>query len=363
MLTSDCRCKTLDTSADGYARSEYSGCGFLSLLERASSIPKALVRGWTVNQDGRSSSLTSPNGPAQLEMLQDALAFARLSAESLSMLGMHGTGTALGDPIEIGSIGACVGRSSTSAQYPIIIMASKSFHGHAEAASGSISMWAALECSTVSYHTGILHLRRMNPYCCNHFGESRLAASRSKGALLKKGTIGISAFAFQGTNAFGLLQPHYEQTTIHDHASTIFLLKIHDSLRYLSPWPYWCRTCKENITFLALPGRSFVAETMDHKATHSSLFPAAGLCEAFDAALLQTMSEKQANYAPSLLTRVSFLRPLLLLLLSSVKFCDTATGKISGSDENLRKKKKKVKKKGEERLMTEMVLLRKRGAF
>lgn len=57
-------------------------------------------------QDGRSSSLTAPNGPSQQSVIRGALAEADLAAEQVTGLEMHGTGTALGDPIETGAISA-----------------------------------------------------------------------------------------------------------------------------------------------------------------------------------------------------------------------------------------------------------------
>jgi acyl transferase domain-containing protein len=113
MLAPDGRCKTLDVAADGYARAE--AC-VVHLLERMESLlgtsetaapgrrPAAVILGSCVNQDGRSSSLTAPNGPAQQEAVRSALRAAGGDAGAApAVLEMHGTGTALGDPIEVGA--------------------------------------------------------------------------------------------------------------------------------------------------------------------------------------------------------------------------------------------------------------------
>ena len=100
MLSSEGRCKTLDASADGYVRAE--ACGVL-LLERLDfgqghhrTMPPpgvlALLAGTAVNQDGRSSSLTAPNGPAQQRVIRDAIGAAGVMSHAIKILQMHGTG-------------------------------------------------------------------------------------------------------------------------------------------------------------------------------------------------------------------------------------------------------------------------------
>ena len=98
------RCHTLDARADGYARGE--ACGAVALC---GSVADALgLLGSAVRQDGRSASLTAPNGQAQQGLLVAALADADTAAAALALSEAHGTGTALGDPIEVGSLAAAV---------------------------------------------------------------------------------------------------------------------------------------------------------------------------------------------------------------------------------------------------------------
>lgn len=108
MLAVDGRCKALDGAADGYMRGE--AC-VVHLLEtcievgdaRLQPAAAAIVHGTAVNQDGRSSSLTAPNGPSQQAAVRAALQVGGISAPDICALEMHGTGTALGDPIEVGA--------------------------------------------------------------------------------------------------------------------------------------------------------------------------------------------------------------------------------------------------------------------
>ena len=101
MLSPEGRCKTLDNAADGYVRAE--ACVTFHIAEaEAIGVEATLVNACKVNQDGRSSSLTAPNGPSQQDVMQRVLREGQCLPEDVSILQMHGTGTALGDPIEIG---------------------------------------------------------------------------------------------------------------------------------------------------------------------------------------------------------------------------------------------------------------------
>jgi len=108
MVCADGRCKTFDARANGYSRGE--GCGMVALehLPTSTSLSESSVIGVFlsagVNQDGRSSTLTAPNGPAQQRLMVDACREAGLGAGAVRYVECHGTGTALGDPIEVSAL-------------------------------------------------------------------------------------------------------------------------------------------------------------------------------------------------------------------------------------------------------------------
>jgi len=138
MLAPDGRCKTFDSSADGYSRSE--GCGMV-VLKRLSDARRdnnrilALVRGTAVRQDGESGGLTVPNGTAQEAVMRAALSRSMLRPEDIQYVEAHGTGTALGDPIEMGAISAIFAKSH-SHDRPLVVGSVKTNIGHMEAAAG-----------------------------------------------------------------------------------------------------------------------------------------------------------------------------------------------------------------------------------
>ena len=94
MLSPDGRCKTLDSSADGYVRGEGCASAVLQLLTDTAehSTAVACIMGSAVNQDGRSSSLTAPNGPSQQAVIRQALQASALEPSSIQALQLHGTG-------------------------------------------------------------------------------------------------------------------------------------------------------------------------------------------------------------------------------------------------------------------------------
>ena len=147
MLALDGRCKTLSPAADGYARAD--ACGVMLLLPPAAmggGAALALVVGSAVNQDGRSSSLTAPNGPSQQEVVRLALASAGLAPTAITALQTHGTGTSLGDPIEVGALAAALVDRRPPGAAPLALMAAKSWSGHAEPGAGVGSCGARFPC-------------------------------------------------------------------------------------------------------------------------------------------------------------------------------------------------------------------------
>jgi acyl transferase domain-containing protein/SAM-dependent methyltransferase len=138
MMARDGHCKTFDAAADGYVRAE--GCAVVILKRLSDALANgdpvlAVIRGSAVNQDGRSSGLTAPNGPAQEAVIRTALANAGVTAEQVSYVETHGTGTNLGDPIEVRALGATLG-AGRSADNPLAIGSVKANIGHLEGAAG-----------------------------------------------------------------------------------------------------------------------------------------------------------------------------------------------------------------------------------
>jgi 3-oxoacyl-[acyl-carrier-protein] synthase II len=139
MLSPTDRCHSFDAAADGFVRSE--GCGVVVLKRWRDAVRDqnqiwGVILGSAVNHDGRASGLTVPNGSAQQAVIRQALAQAQVEPAQVSYVETHGTGTALGDPIEVNALGAVFSTAARPPHSPLILGAVKTNIGHAEAAAG-----------------------------------------------------------------------------------------------------------------------------------------------------------------------------------------------------------------------------------
>jgi len=161
MLSVDGRCKTWDARANGYVRSEGVGCTVVAPGgEGAAGVG---LLGLAVRQDGRSASLTAPNGSAQRALLHAALEAAGVAAAGVARLEAHGTGTALGDPTEAGSLVATLCGSGSGRASPLAVGAAKASIGHGEAASGQSGLQRLAAALGRLSSGGNAQLRRLNP--------------------------------------------------------------------------------------------------------------------------------------------------------------------------------------------------------
>ncbi|RKG91717.1 SDR family NAD(P)-dependent oxidoreductase, partial [Corallococcus sp. CA053C] len=200
-LAPDGRCKTFDASADGYGRAEGGGLVVLKRLcdaRRDGDNVLAVLLGSAANHDGASSGLTVPNGLAQQALLRKALAAAGLEPERISYVESHGTGTSLGDPIEMQALGTVYGQRPASVG-AFTVGAVKANLGHLEAAAGIAGLIKTVLCLQHRAIPKQLHLRQLNP----HIRLERMRAQLPWDTLAWDGdgrTAGVSAFGFSGTN-------------------------------------------------------------------------------------------------------------------------------------------------------------------
>lgn len=206
MLSPDGLCKTFDAGADGFVRSE--GCGMVVLKRLDDALADgdpilAVVRAAVLNQDGKTSGLTVPSGRAQQALLRQALAEAGLDADAPDYIEAHGTGTALGDPIEVGALGEVYGRR----QRPLWLGSVKTNLGHLESAAGIAGFIKAVLCLQHQQLVPNLHFRTPNPHIPWERLPLRVLAEHQPWPRGQRPRFaGVSAFGFSGTNAHALLQ-------------------------------------------------------------------------------------------------------------------------------------------------------------
>ncbi|MGY6530407.1 MAG: alpha/beta fold hydrolase [Cyanobacterium sp.] len=258
MMAEDGKCKTFSEDADGYGRGE--GCGVVILKPLSKALADgdkvlAVIHGSAINQDGRSNGLTAPSGKAQQRVIQSAWKNASITPDKINYIEAHGTGTPLGDPIEVNSLagllpfdgqktvnssfvmdeneektssdGVVNGKeektSSNGVQkessvivddssmeketrgkdYPICWLGSaKTNIGHLEAAAGIAGLIKTVLMLNHEEIPPIVNFKKLNPYI--NLNKSRLQIA-TKSVEWKKSSqprfAGVSSFGFGGTNA------------------------------------------------------------------------------------------------------------------------------------------------------------------
>ena len=207
MLSRQGACRVFDAASDGYVRSEGGGVFLLKDYEQALADGDrilAVVAGSAVNSDGRKSGLTVPSVQAQAALLKRAYAEAGIAPSDIDYLEAHGTGTAVGDPVETHALGEALGQYRAPAD-PLLIGSVKSNLGHLEAAAGMAGLVKALHCIQHRQVPATIHVGAPNPNI--RLDEWNLKVATETTALKRAGklVIGINSFGFGGANAHVIL--------------------------------------------------------------------------------------------------------------------------------------------------------------
>ena len=207
MIAKDGYCKTFDSAADGFVRGE--GCGII-VLKRLSAAMRdqdpilGIIKATTTNQDGASSGLTVPNKDSQVDLISSALLRAGLDPNDIDYIEAHGTGTPLGDPIEIGALSTVFnGRK----EHPLWIGTVKTNIGHLEGASGVagvIKTVLSLNHEAIPLH---LHFKQLNPRISLDSIPAKIPLSLTPWSRSNRPRIaGVNSFGFSGTNVHVIIE-------------------------------------------------------------------------------------------------------------------------------------------------------------
>ncbi|MBC9795257.1 non-ribosomal peptide synthetase/type I polyketide synthase [Sinomicrobium weinanense] len=204
MLSANGRCSAFDAEADGIVRGE--GCAVVVLKKLSDALADndiifATIKGSAINQDGASGGLTVPNGRAQEKLIEKALASANLRSGDVDYVETHGTGTALGDPIEANALARTYGKDRPG-NTPLVLGALKTNIGHLEACAGVAGLIKAVMSLQKEELVPPIHFKTPNPGIS--WNEISLEVPRDIRPWRSNGRIrraGVSSFGFSGTNA------------------------------------------------------------------------------------------------------------------------------------------------------------------
>ncbi|WAJ43665.1 SDR family NAD(P)-dependent oxidoreductase [Mycobacterium sp. Aquia_216] len=223
MLSPVGQCKTFDASADGYVRSE--GAGILVLKRLSDAVRDgdrvcAVIPASSVNQDGASSGLTVPNGGAQQRLIGTALARAGWAGGDVDYLEAHGTGTPLGDPIEVQAAAAAYG-GSRDADRPLLMGSVKTNIGHLESASGAAGLIKVVLSLQHELLPESLHFEKPSPHIPWDSLPVRVVDKATPWQTNgRPRRAGVSSFGFTGTNAHVLIEEAPPQPVPTDDAGS-----------------------------------------------------------------------------------------------------------------------------------------------
>ncbi|MBV9309166.1 MAG: hypothetical protein JOZ45_23670, partial [Acidobacteriaceae bacterium] len=224
MLSPDGRCKTFDASADGYVRGEGAALLLLRPLRRALAEGDrilGIIRASAENHGGRANSLTAPSASSQAELVVSAFRKAQIDPRTVTYLEAHGTGTSLGDPIEINALKEAFAALYKEGSLPVSstptcgIGSLKTNFGHLEAAAGVAGVIKVLLAMRHGALPGLLHHRTTNPMI--HLENSPFwLVTQTEPWLTSPGPdgipvsrrAGVSSFGFGGSNAHIILEEY-----------------------------------------------------------------------------------------------------------------------------------------------------------
>jgi myxalamid-type polyketide synthase MxaB len=216
-LSPDGRCKTFDTSADGFGQGE--GCGMVALKRLSDARADgdevlAVVQGSTANHDGQARTVTTPSGPAQRAMIEEALEDAGLAPHQVDYVETHGTGTPLGDPIEVSAIARVLCEDRTK---PLYLGSVKTNVGHLDSAAGIVGLMKvvlSLQNKTIPPHLNFSDANKHIPW-----DEYPLKVPTENMPWVgAERFAGISAFGMSGTNVHLIVgqAPEIDEAPIND---------------------------------------------------------------------------------------------------------------------------------------------------
>ncbi|KAH7949982.1 hypothetical protein HPB49_017944 [Dermacentor silvarum] len=202
ILSPDGKCKSFDSSGDGYARSETVGAIFIQRASQARRVYAKLIH-IKANADGyKIEGITFPSSKAQELLMREVYAEANIDPSSVCYVEAHGTGTQAGDPAELNSIASVFCQSRRGGALKVGSV--KSNLGHAEGASGVCSLAKVILAMETGEIAPNLHFNEPNPHIPS-LRDGRIEVVNAP-TFFPGGLVGINSFGIGGANVHVILE-------------------------------------------------------------------------------------------------------------------------------------------------------------
>ena len=218
MLSVDGQCFSFDHRANGYARGDGYGVLVLKRLSDAlqdNDTIRAVIRSTASNSDGYTPGITQPSRDSQVALIREAYEKAGLSMNNTRFIEAHGTGTAVGDPIEASAIGTSF-RSSRTCQDPLYVGAVKSNVGHLEGASGIAGVIKAILVLENAIIPPNASFERLNPAIDTDFLRIKFPIEPTPWGAKGLRRVSVNSFGFGGTNSHAILDDAFHYLRDHE---------------------------------------------------------------------------------------------------------------------------------------------------
>lgn len=244
MLSPNGRCATFDEAADGYVRGE--GVGVLLLKDLRAAVEDrdmiyGVIQGTGINHGGHGSSLTAPNVKAQAALLKQVYQDAKIDVRDVSMIETHGTGTKLGDPIEMEALKDAFSElmGQEADRNYCAIQAVKTNIGHLESASGVAGVIKVLLAMKNKKIPKVVHFNKLNPFIQLEDSPFYVPTETKEWKQLEKNgrkiprIAGISSFGIGGVNAHVVIQEREDSRRTENDFETYLLPLSADNMESL----------------------------------------------------------------------------------------------------------------------------------
>ncbi|KAL1613384.1 Type I Iterative PKS, partial [Diplodia seriata] len=205
VLSATSTCHTFDASADGYGRAEGVSALYVKRLSSAlrdNDNIRAVVRGTAINSNGKTPGITQPSSKLQEAVIRKAYRKAGLDFKETDYVECHGTGTAVGDPIEVEGVGRCFARKDAP---PLLIGSVKTNLGHSEAASGNTSVIKAILAFEHGEIPATYGITKFNPGLnLEKWNMKVVTESERWPSTIRRAS--VNSFGYGGANAHAILE-------------------------------------------------------------------------------------------------------------------------------------------------------------